>query len=95
MSQVVRAAEQVRETRLMPGSGELADTVPTHRGRGRGVGGAEDGRGLREAAPRLNRVDRRLGVAKTHNHCKRPLTFQPVSSGATTGLPRIAAPRAR
>jgi hypothetical protein len=31
------------------------------------------------------------GVAKAHSQCDRPPTFQLVSSGATTGLPRIVA----
>jgi hypothetical protein len=29
-----------------------------------------------------------VAVAKTHNQCSTPQTFQPVSSGTTTGLLR-------
>ncbi len=32
-----------------------------------------------------------VGVAATHSQCSTPPTFQPVSSGVTTGLPRTSA----
>jgi len=51
--------------------------------------GAEHGRRFVKPASVLNGVDDRARGRKDPQHQSRPLTFQLVSSGLTTGLPRI------
>ena len=92
--QVARAAQQVGHTGLMGGGGEATVWRPPVTDQHAGIVGPEDRRRLQEPPPRLNGIDRRgaaSGVAKAHNHCPCPSTFQLVSSGATTGLPRMVA----
>jgi hypothetical protein len=50
--------------------------------------------GVAKSALRRPAVADQDAIAKPHSHCRCPPTFQPVSSGATTGLPRIVAHKA-
>ena len=89
--QVARAAQQVGHTGLMGGGGEATVWRPPVTDQHAGIVGPEDRRRLQEPPPRLNGIDRRLRRRKGPQPLPCPSTFQLVSSGATTGLPRMVA----
>ena len=83
--------EQMRQTGLVRGGGELPiGRPPIADEDAREVGPQDVGR-LLEAAAGLNAIDGRGGGRKGPQPLQQSATFQPVSSGLTVGLPRTCA----
>ena len=86
-------AEQMCQTALVQRVGEAAIGRPAIANQDPGEVGAQDRGRVVKAAPGTNRIHGGLGGRERHSQCNTAPTRQPVSSGLTTGLPRIWAHR--